>query len=221
MVRVLVLVEGQTEERFVIDVLTPYFEQKQIYLSPKILTTKVVKSGKDFKGGVSTFGQIEKHLKILLGDGNAYVTTLIDYYGLPAETPGMSDRPPGSPVERVSHVENAIHVKFHSDKRLIPYLMLHEFEALLFSDPAELAAAIPARNLLPDLIAAMAGLAPEHINETPSAAPSKRILRVIPGYRKVLHGTTTARRIGLGTLREKCPHFGGWLRRLETLAVLG
>lgn len=51
--RVLVLVEVQTEERFVNDVLTPHFETKQVFLSPKILTTKVVKSGRDFKGGAS------------------------------------------------------------------------------------------------------------------------------------------------------------------------
>ena len=91
MVRVLVLVEGQTEERFVNDVLAPFFATKQVFLSPKILTTKVVKSGKDFKGGVSTYAQIEKHLNNLLGDSNAHVTTLIDYYGLPTDTPGLSD----------------------------------------------------------------------------------------------------------------------------------
>ena len=42
MVRVLVLVEGQTEERFVTDVLVPHYQTKQIFLIPKILTTKTV-----------------------------------------------------------------------------------------------------------------------------------------------------------------------------------
>ena len=129
----------------------------------------------------------------------------------------MSDRPAGSPLQRVIHVENAIHLKFNRNQRLIPYLMLHEFEALLFSDPVELAAAIPNRELVPQLVGVMNGLEPEEINETPAAAPSKRILGVIPGYRKALHGLTAAKRIGLGVLRRKCPHFDSWVTKLEGL----
>jgi len=60
--------------------------------------------------------------------------------------------------------------------------------------------------------------APEDINETPEGAPSKRILRIFPGYRKLLHGPTIAERIGLKTIREQCPHFDDWLTRLEAYA---
>ena len=217
MVRVLVLVEGQTEERFVTDVLVPHYQTKQIFLIPKILTTKIVKSGSDFKGGVSNYRQIEKHLNNLLGDSDAYVTTLIDYYGLPTDTPGMSNRPDSSPMERVTHVETAIHNEFQSEKRLLPFLMLHEFEALLFSDVSELAGVIPAREKTDLLIAEMDGLAPESINENPSSTPSKRISKVLPSYQKTLHGPTVAQRIGLGTIREKCPHFHQWMETLECL----
>jgi hypothetical protein len=38
--RVLILVEGQTEERFVKDVLAPAFVELQMFLSPTILVTK-------------------------------------------------------------------------------------------------------------------------------------------------------------------------------------
>ena len=130
----------------------------------------------------------------------------------------MSDRPVGSPLERVIHVENAIHRKFNGNMRLLPYLMLHEFEALLFTDPVALAAVIPDRGLAPKIVNVMNGLAPEEINETPTSAPSKRILEVIPAYRKTLHGPTAAKRIGLAELRRKCPHFDNWVTALEGLS---
>ena len=220
MVRVLVLVEGQTEERFVTDVLAPYFMLKKIFLIPKILTTKFVKNGPDFKGGVSNYRQIKKHLDNLLGDTEAYVTTLIDYYGLPADTPGMSDRPNGTPLDRVLHVESAIHTRFQSERRFLPFLMLHEFEALLFSDVSELAGVIPAREKIELLNAEMNGREPEAINDNPSTAPSKRILRILPGYQKTLHGPTAAKRIGLNVIRQKCHHFHGWIEKLEGLLNL-
>ena len=219
MVRVLVLVEGQTEERFVTDVLVPHFQSMQIHLFPKILTTKVVKNGPDFKGGVSNYLQIRKHLSNLLGDSDAYVTTLIDYYGLPSDTPGMSDRPIGSPLERVRHVEIAIHEAFDTQDKLIPYLMLHEFEALLFCDVEQLASVIPAREKTNLLEAEMSGLEPELINDNPSTAPSKRIKKILPSFQKRLHGPTVAKRIGLDVIRQKCPHFNNWMEKIEELSV--
>jgi hypothetical protein len=57
--RALVLVEGQTEERFVKDVLAPTFWPRGLYLSPTILVTKRVKDGPNFKGGVTRFARFE------------------------------------------------------------------------------------------------------------------------------------------------------------------
>ena len=66
--KVLILVEGQTEERFVKDVLQPHLWSREIHPEPKIVTTKVVKVGPQFKGGVSTFRKIETDILRLLGD---------------------------------------------------------------------------------------------------------------------------------------------------------
>ena len=49
--RVLILVEGQTEERFVKDVLGPAFWAKELFFHPTLLVTKRVKDGPNFKGG--------------------------------------------------------------------------------------------------------------------------------------------------------------------------
>jgi hypothetical protein len=47
-----------------------------------------------------------------------------------------------------------------------------------------------------------------------------RLEKHLPGYHraKVRVGSSAASAIGLQVLREKCPHFGQWLMRLENLA---
>lgn len=54
MTRVHVFCEGQTEEVFVREVLTPYFQRMQIWLNPIIIRT-----GPQGKGGVSSYGKIK------------------------------------------------------------------------------------------------------------------------------------------------------------------
>lgn len=87
--RVLVLVEGQTEEHFVKRVLAPALLLRQIDIRPTPLVTKRVKSGPSFKGGVTSFGKFDRDVRRLLGDRNALVTTMLDYNGLPGDFPGV------------------------------------------------------------------------------------------------------------------------------------
>jgi len=218
MKRVLVLVEGFTEERFVKDVLSPHLEDKEIFTIPKIVTTKRTKQGPDFKGGIKDYQKVKNDLLRLLGDtGVSFVTTFIDYYGLPKEFPGVTSRPMGSPHERAIHVETEW--KHQIDNyRFHPYLMIHEFEALLFSKPDELARALYHPLLLPQLKAVREAFpTPEDINDDPQTAPSKRILRIVPAYQKTLHGPLITMRIGLETLRRECRHFNDWLTWLEEI----
>lgn len=217
MKRCLILVEGQTEERFVKDVLCPEFETREFYLSPTILTTKVVKSGSNFKGGVTSYAKLRADLDKLLRSG-AVVTTMIDYYGLPSDTPGMSSRPIGRAIDRVKHVEAAIFDDLKSSY-LLPFLALHEFEALLFVDHETTASVIPAPEKASELLAIAGGAEPEDINEDPETAPSKRLKQVFPSFRKTLHGPIATKRIGLAALRSRCPHFDSWITRLEEYAT--
>lgn len=60
---------------------------------------------------------------------------------------------------------------------------------------------------------------PEHINNSPHTAPSKRVKALIPGYQKPLMGTLAALEIGLAAMRDKCTLFNDWLERLEALTV--
>jgi len=220
--QVLILVEGQTEERFVKDVLSPAFWDKELFLQPKILTTKRVKDGPNFKGGVTNFAKFRNDAQRLLKRARgALVTTMLDYYRLPSDFPGMASRPPyGTPMQRVTHVENAIAEHFHSPSNFLPFLVLHEFEAWLFSSPAELPRALTEPRKQPEFEAIRKGVAtPEEINERPGFAPSKQIEKLFPAYRKTLHGPMIAARIGLERIRAECPHFNDWLMKLEHFAV--
>jgi hypothetical protein len=211
-----VLAEGQTEERFVKDLIAPYLEPRGLFVVPKIVTTKRVKQGPDFKGGITEYRKVENDLRRLLGDTDAaFVTSFIDYYGLPLDFPGVATRPPGTPLNRVLHVEaewqhRIDHPRFH------PYLMLHEFESLLFSKPDELTRALYQAASLPQLTAVRDAFpTPEDIDDSPVTAPSKRISDILPAYQKALYGPVVAKRIGLEKLRVECAHFNDWLTWLE------
>lgn len=221
MKRGLILVEGPTEERFVKDVLAPHLLPLQFALIPTVIPTKRTFDGTTFKGGLSSFDQIEKAMRLLLhGSGGALVTTMIDYYRLPKNTPGMADRPSGTPERRVRHVELAVTKHFGSPGNLRLHLSLHEFEALLFAGPAELVATLESPRQLAELTEISREFPnPEQINERPDLSPSCRLERLFASYRKRIHGPNAAGRIGLQKLRDACPHFGAWLGDLERHAA--
>ncbi|HWO17264.1 MAG TPA: DUF4276 family protein [Kofleriaceae bacterium] len=215
MKRLLILVEGLTEKRVVGAILRDHLRARGVDTIPTILDTKPPNVGPRFKGGVSTWSKIQDHLKRLLGDTAAVgVTTMIDYYGLPNDVPGMGTRPNGPPRTRVEHVEQAIGAQFN-DRRFRPYLMLHELEAMLFTDISKWehrfdAAAIAA------LKHDVHRLLPEAINETREGAPSRRIKSRLQDYSKGIHGPLAAQDIGLAAIRAACPHFAAWLTWMES-----
>lgn len=217
--RVLILVEGPTEERFVGSILRDHLLARSLLLIPTILVTKFRTDGPRNKGGVGSWNQIERDLKRLLGDTNAAgITTMLDYYGLPLDVPGMANRPPrGTPLDRVSHVEQSITARMNHG-RFYPFLVLHELEALLFTSIDSWAHHFEDAAAIAQLKHDVAGLEPEAINETPDGAPSRRIKAHLgAAYRKVLHGPLAAADIGLEAIRAACPHFASWLAWLESL----
>jgi hypothetical protein len=215
--RVLVLVEGQTEETFVGRVLQPHLWGHEVDITPTVLVTRRVPGGRDFKGGVTSWTKIERDLRRLLGDtGAAAVTTLLDYFGLPGDVPGMATRPSGGASERVKHVEAAIDSAVGG--RLKAFLLLHEFEALLYADPALCGAYVGSGALARAMEVSVRECGgPELVDDSPTGAPSKRIRAAWPPFQKTLHGPTIAERIGLGAIRQGCPHFDRWVRWLESL----
>lgn len=214
--RILILVEGQTEERFVKDVLNPIFDNGELFLIPTIITTKVVKNGPNFKGGVNSYSAIKKDTQRLLRDSEAIaVTTMLDYYGLPSDFPAWAST--GSCYEKVASAEEAFAADINNDK-FIPYLQLHEFEGLLFSVPEVISDTID-RSKKAALKAIRAGFSsPEEINQGETTHPSRRLLSLFPNYRKPIHGSLIANRTGLEVVRSNCPHFNEWLTKLVTVS---
>ena len=58
---------------------------------------------------------------------------------------------------------------------------------------------------------------PEEINNSSETAPSKRLIKAIPGYNKIVYGNIIAEQIGLQTIRDKCPLFNEWIKQLEQI----
>lgn len=219
MKRVYVLAEGQTEETFLRAVLAPHLQRFDVHLTPILMLTKRAKSGSKFKGGVTSYAKAQQDLRQLLRDSSvALVTTMIDYYGLPEDFPGVSTLPlQGSCYQRVEHLEAAWRDDAR-DPRFLPYLSLHEFEALLLVMPDEIARTLQQRSTPEALRKAGASKrSPEEINDGFNTHPAARITGALPAYRKPLHGPLVAARIGLERIREKCPHFSHWVGRLEAL----
>lgn len=223
-VRINLVVEGLTEERFVKDVLAPHFGGRGAAVAARRVTTSRWR-GRTFRGGMPSYGKVRYDLAgWLKQDAGAYVTTMFDLYGLHTSFPGYeASRGMTSGHRRAEHLEQALVGDLGSD-RFIPYLQVHEFEALLFSAPNVLDAEMvkterPSRRRELDRIVEKYGT-PEEIDD--AETPSKRLDALYPGYAgiKALVGTRIAARIGLEILRARCPHFDAWLRRLEVLAPL-
>jgi len=228
MLEVCVVVEGQTEMAFVSEVLVPHLAERL-----RIWPALVRKPGQP--GGVPHWlvarRDILNHLKSGAGKRAVHVTTMFDYYGMPTDWPGRDNAPTKAHAERAPSIEAAMQVDIATalgtgfDDRLFrPYVQMHEFEALLFTDLLKLREPFPERDReLERLAAETSGLAPEEINDTHATAPSHRIIAHIPEYERAKRraAPVALASIGLAKLRAACQHFDSWVAWLESLASTG
>ncbi len=223
MTRVRVVVEGQSEESFISLVLAPVLSHRHVYLTPIILGSP------GHKGGNTSYARVKKDIVLLFKqDQAAYCSTMLDLYGLGPGFPGTSTATNITNHEKVSRIERAVKEdivasvpdSLRPEIRFIPYLQLHEYEALLFSDPKAFASSIRQPKLVEKFEAIRKGFPmPEDINDDPNSAPSKRVLGLYPQYSKVLDGTQAAREVGIAKMRQECPHFRRWVEKIEALTT--
>ena len=219
MVRVYVLVEGQTEETFVKSVLQPHFNGRDIYLFPRLIG----KPG--HRGGIGEYPRARRDiLHTLKQDAGAFCTTMFDYYGMPDSWPDREAARHKPLAEKPATIEDAILadisnelVEGYNCVRCIPYVQMHEFEALLFSSPKLLADGLELRNESEVQRIRDQFQSPEEINDSQQTAPSKRIRGLNAGYSKVTDGVLISQKIGLNAMRAECPHFNEWIEKLQTL----
>lgn len=224
--RLAVLVEGETERTFVRDQLADHL------LSFGVQAYAILpgKSGR-LRGVRKWQGTLADLTRAL--SGRTFVTTMFDFYAMPTDWPGRSAASKLPHKDRAAHVEEAVVdeiKKYLGDRfnpaRFVPYVQLHEFEALTFSSPEILAATVaPLTKLAKRTLASHfiqiveeAG-APEWINDSYESCPSRRITKLVKAYRKAAQGPVITARIGFPTLQEKCRHFASWIEKLEALGA--
>ncbi len=220
--RLYITTEGQSERKFADEVLRPHLAAFSIDVKSRVVLTNR-KLGK--RGGILDFEKIHGDLRRLMREDNhpeARFTTMVDLYALPPEFPGWAEaRRKNEPKERVEVLEAALQSNI-GDSRFLPYIQLHEFEALLYCDLWQLQRRIAdSERAFAALAQEVRGMEPEEINEGVTTAPSKRIISHVPIYDrlKVRVGAPAAAAIGLPGLRARCPHFNEWVGRLEALAT--
>lgn len=215
MKNVYIYCEGPTEESFINEILYPYFLGLGIYVCPIICTTKKTAT-KKFKGGVCNYAKIKKELEMLCKQHrNEYVTTMFDYYAMPEDTPGI-DCAEADIYERIKQVERAIDADINQYNCNF-HFMLHEFEGILFSKP-ESFALIADSNVVESIKSIRNSYpTPEHINNSPETAPSKRLEALIPKYAKIKNGTLLSKDMGIDVIMEQCPHFRSWIESISAL----
>lgn len=212
MKRIYLLVEGQAEEAFVNELLVSHYSRLGLYFTPIIVSTSP-----GHKGGVTSYAKIKPQIQRLCNDSEAIVSTMFDLYALPDNFPGKTDLK--YPHHAGGHQKALfLEQKWSQDissANFMPNLLVHEFEALLFTDIQVFEQWTDDDSLLHPLYQVRETSAPEDINEHPDTAPSKRILTAWQSYQKTFHGPLIACDIGLDAIRAACPHFNRWLSKME------
>jgi uncharacterized protein DUF4276 len=227
MARLLVHLEGQTEETFVNEILRDYLLSRGYdAVSARIVGNARLRQR---RGGIRPWPTVRKDIvNHLREDPSCIATTMVDYYGLPQEGdgawPGRKEAAVLRTTKKASSVENALlhdvvaemGTRFNH-RRFVPFVVMHEFEGLLFSDCAGFSRGIGLSHLKTAFQAIRDQFpTPEDTNDSPINAPSKRVKELVPGYEKPLLGSLAALEIGLRCIRSECPHFDGWLVQLES-----
>lgn len=221
-IRLHITTEGQTEEGFVRQLLIPHLAQYGVYAAVRcVLTNRDKKSSREYRGGLLNYAVAKKDIcNWLKEDRNAECrfTTMFDFYALPSNFPGYEAACHYSdPYVRVRKLEESLR-KDIGDARFIPYIQLHEFEALILADPRKLNCEyLESDTGIANLEKLVQNIKPELIDDGAKTAPSKRIAKEIPEYDKAFAGPRVAAKIGLIKMKERCPHFAEWLAMLENL----
>jgi hypothetical protein len=217
-----VLCEGKAEKRFSNSVLRPYLQTMNHNV---IMETTLLRGS----GGMGKYQQVQDDLKDLfrryphMGNDSAehFFTTMFDLYGLSHEFPNYDVAMKiHDAYQKVEALEKAFYADI-KEERFIPYIQLHEFEALVFCGVEHLLVDYPGKEKQIDNLRKVVT---EHngevelINDSVHTAPSKRIESEIgEQYNKPASGAYVTQQVGIPALKEQCPHFKEWVERLEQL----
>ena len=219
--------EGRGEQAFVQQVLAVHLGARDVFLNAAL----VGKPG--HKGGVRSWEQVRRDVMRFLRMDKPhrpiYVTMMFDYFRMPLDWPGRMEAIDHAFAHKAPTVEQAIaddveeHMGQGFDRaRFIPYVQMHELEALVLACPCKLLEEFPERAAeVAELIDSIRGADPESIDDGSTTAPATRIMALIPEYkgRKASAAASVLKSIGIDTLRARCSHFARWLAKLEHLGA--
>jgi len=217
-IEVMVLVEGQTEQTFIKSLLSPYIfnlTKQKVFLTP-------MQPGR--QSGDVRFERYEKDIgKHLKQRNDTYITLMVDYYGV-KNWPGLEESKLQATHIKKAEVMNRETAKRvqelfpeqNREYRFIPYVSMHEIEALYFSDATSIAQIMNIERTEIESILRKYG-EPEAINDNPNTAPSKRLIKLSPEFKKTINGIAIAKAVGIQRMRERCSLFNEWVMRIENL----
>ncbi|MBN2866787.1 MAG: DUF4276 family protein [Thiotrichales bacterium] len=230
-VTVNIVVEGPSERNFLQSVVAPQLGVSGVFILPSVV------GNSDHKGGNIKFERVLTDIENYLKQRpDTLVSTMVDYFRLDSDWPGMAAikqrLDSGESISLSEKAEvlqkatlKAVQAKLQGvanlESRFVPYIQMHEFEALLFSDGEVLAEKM---GISPSRIQAVITEydTPEHINTDPAKAPSKRIEALAGRYKKVRQSLPIAQAIGLHKIRQECQLFNEWLQSFEaSVEVVG
>ncbi len=217
MKRLVFIVEGETEEAFVNTILRPYFQGCGFYNPVQCFKIKHT------QGGMHKYSYVRNDVLNTIYEHDVIVTTMFDLYALPHSFPGYEESQTiENHLKRVVFLEAKMKEDLELNqnrqfKNYIPYIQLHEFEALVFSSANGFEALFEDNEMnykgICEVIDTFPN--PEDINDSPETAPSKRMQKLIKGYNKVTYGISLIEYTGIDIIHKKCPHFRDWIENLK------
>jgi len=223
--RVLVLVEGPTERAIIDSVFAPFLGLKNVFLYPRVV-------GKPGHKGGNKFPVVKRELTSLIKqEPDSVITMFFDYYALDNDWPGIRESKGKNTDNALEILKQAITDTIlpeldanFNQARFIPYIQFYEIESLLFASPNDMAKVFNNPNLksiFEKMVEESGGC--ENINDDINTAPSKRIIRYFPSYKKGrsvnAHAYRILQHIGVEKIREQCPKFNDWFASLEQLGL--
>lgn len=227
MKRIYVIVEGQTEREFVLQILAPYFGAEGITISP----VPMLKSGGGM--GFSNLEHFKNNVKPLLFEKDQpIISTLVDLFrfpvqsGVPDEEKLLKQLSANVDIDvRLSGLQSVLFEavqKINPYPNFIPYIQKYEFEALLFSNPEAFSLENESiQKAVADVTSVFPN--PEDINTSPSGHPAQRLIDIYAThnakYEKGADAVDIAELIGIEVMLEKCPRFRDWVETLFAKAA--
>jgi len=186
---IIVLCEGQTEERFIKEIIIPAFSP--LHIVPKIIMTKAGK-----KGGSVHYEDFIKQTKNLLR--NTQLTLLLTMFDLAGIPPSWWN---GIKSKCPKHLNEKFQ-KDIKDSRFYPVWMIYEFEMLAFIAP-QITGEVIGKQYTASLEKVLKNNQhnPEAINH--NNYPSKYLLQICGkhGYQKTIDGIQIAKRLTMEQLK--------------------